>query len=104
MNILNEFVASPLAARLGWVFLHFLWQGALIAGALWLVNTALGKPRAQARYLASCVALVLMLIAPVATLLLMSQPALDAGSTVSLTTLIAALERGTSSASPGSWR
>jgi len=102
MSFLDEFVASPLATRLGWVFLHFLWQGALIAGGLWLVSAALGKERAQVRYFASCVALGLMLVVPVATFFLRVQPEPIA----SLPALLAALESGTTitGASGTDWR
>ena len=53
---------------LGWTLVHFLWQGAAIAAALALVQTALRKRSAQARYRAGCIALFLMMAAPLATL------------------------------------
>jgi beta-lactamase regulating signal transducer with metallopeptidase domain len=53
---------------LGWVLLHFIWQGGLIAGALWLPLAALPRGRAEARYAACCAALGALLLAPVLTL------------------------------------
>jgi beta-lactamase regulating signal transducer with metallopeptidase domain len=52
---------------LGSVLLHFLWQGALIAGVLWLLLGALPRARAQARYAACCAALAALLLAPLLT-------------------------------------
>ncbi len=58
---------------LGWALVHFLWQGALIAAAYSLVSAGLRgtgtKTRANARYLAGCLALVAMAAAPVITYL-----------------------------------
>jgi beta-lactamase regulating signal transducer with metallopeptidase domain/HEAT repeat protein len=51
----------------GWILVHFLWQGAAIAAVLRLV-VALAKPsRPTLRYALGCGALVLMLVAPAAT-------------------------------------
>ncbi len=43
--------------RLGWVLIHFLWEGALIGAASWMLQALLRKAAAQARYLALCAAL-----------------------------------------------
>jgi beta-lactamase regulating signal transducer with metallopeptidase domain len=59
---------------LGWTLVHFLWQGAAIALLLALANRALRRASAQARYVAACAALLLMLAAPVATFLRLSRP------------------------------
>jgi Zn-dependent protease with chaperone function len=48
---------------------HSLWQGALIAAALWALLRALGEGRPQLRYLAACTALALLIIAPLLTAL-----------------------------------
>ena len=52
---------------LGWTLLHFLWQGAAIAAALALAQRLLRNQSAQSRYFAGCVALLLMIAAPLAT-------------------------------------
>ena len=51
----------------GWVLLHFVWQGAAIALALDVLLALTRDGQARLRYAFSCGALALMLIAPVAT-------------------------------------
>src|SRR5581483_2041151 len=51
-----------LTERVAWTLLHFLWQGALVALALAAVRTLLRRKSANTRYLASCVAMLLMLV------------------------------------------
>jgi beta-lactamase regulating signal transducer with metallopeptidase domain len=60
--------SNILGQSLGWALLHFVWQGALIAISLKIVLRCLRGCSANARYLASCAALVLILAAPIATL------------------------------------
>ncbi|PQO31608.1 M56 family metallopeptidase [Blastopirellula marina] len=65
---------SPVAMKLTFVLLHFLWQ-ALLLVCLWRLAAALLKLRtAEARYLGSLLTLVLMAACPIVTFLL-----LDAG-------------------------
>jgi beta-lactamase regulating signal transducer with metallopeptidase domain len=59
MNLLETWVATPLAGALGWTLLHSLWQGALIAAALAVALGAMRSPRA--RYAAACAAMIMML-------------------------------------------
>jgi beta-lactamase regulating signal transducer with metallopeptidase domain len=59
---------------LGWTLLHSLWQGASIAAALWTALLFLRKASPQARYLASCTALALMALCPIATFGVLYQP------------------------------
>jgi uncharacterized protein (TIGR03435 family) len=54
-------------SRLGWVLVHFLWQGTLIAGLYRTLSFHLHRP--QIRYNAACFALLAMLAAPAATFL-----------------------------------
>lgn len=58
---------GPALARLGWVLLHFLWQGALLAALFWCANFILRHRSANARYLAGCATLLLMAAAPLVT-------------------------------------
>jgi beta-lactamase regulating signal transducer with metallopeptidase domain len=51
---------------IGWMLLHSLWQGAVVAMALALVLRLLRRAPAQARYLAACFAMALMIVLPVA--------------------------------------
>src|SRR4029453_6446596 len=52
---------------LGWTLLHFVWQGAAVAALLASLNLALRRATPQARYLAACASLLLMLALPVLT-------------------------------------
>ena len=52
----------PLLHALGWILLHFLWQGALVALLLAGVLTLLRERLSHARYAAACAALALMLL------------------------------------------
>jgi len=56
---------------LGWTLVHFLWQGALIAALLQLFLVSGRKSSVQVRYLARCLALAAMAIAPVVTFVLL---------------------------------
>ena len=59
-------LSSSWVDAIGWMLLHSLWQGAAVAMALALVLRLLRRAPAQARYLAACVAMVLMIVLPVA--------------------------------------
>jgi beta-lactamase regulating signal transducer with metallopeptidase domain/HEAT repeat protein len=67
MNPLLQWAAHPLVHRLGWTLLHFLWQGAAIAGLFAAAQTAWPKRSGNARYLTGCLALLLLLAAPLIT-------------------------------------
>ena len=56
-----------LVEHVGWVLLHFLWQGAVIALALGVLLALTREAQARLRYVFSCSALVLMLGATLAT-------------------------------------
>lgn len=59
--------AAPLARAIGLALVQFLWQGLVIGAGTVLVLTALRRASAQARYVAGCVGLAVMLLAPIAT-------------------------------------
>jgi beta-lactamase regulating signal transducer with metallopeptidase domain len=67
MKTMMDLLAQPLAQQLGWCLVHFLWQGALLAGVYALGRALLGARSANARYLAACLTLFLMAAAPVVT-------------------------------------
>jgi beta-lactamase regulating signal transducer with metallopeptidase domain/protocatechuate 3,4-dioxygenase beta subunit len=69
VSTFTELLSQPLAERLGWALVHFLWQGALVAGLLVVVLRILRAASAEARYLAGCAALAVMAGLPVVTLL-----------------------------------
>jgi ankyrin repeat protein/beta-lactamase regulating signal transducer with metallopeptidase domain len=60
---------QPLIIALGWTLLHFLWQGATIALLLAAVNLLLRGATARLRYVAACLAMLLMLAAVITTFL-----------------------------------
>jgi len=58
---------GPVAEAIGWALLHLIWQGAVVAAILAAVLALLDRRSANARYVASCAALALLLILGVAT-------------------------------------
>jgi beta-lactamase regulating signal transducer with metallopeptidase domain len=71
MNILTSWLSPSLMHVVAWTLLHFLWQGAAVAALAAAAMAFCG--RASARYAIVLSALVLMLAAPVATLVVFSQ-------------------------------
>jgi bla regulator protein BlaR1 len=57
MDTLN--LNSVWVASLGWSLLHFLWQGAVIAGIAAVLLLMVGRARSQVRYVINCLALCL---------------------------------------------
>jgi beta-lactamase regulating signal transducer with metallopeptidase domain/uncharacterized protein involved in exopolysaccharide biosynthesis len=72
MNLPLGMLDYPFAHRLGWALLHSLWQGAVIAAFFAISQVCLRRRSANARYLSGCLALLLLLAAPVLTLVSMS--------------------------------
>jgi beta-lactamase regulating signal transducer with metallopeptidase domain len=71
MNTFQEFLSSSLVSKLGWTLIHSLWQGALI---MLLLGIGLRLLRSSpARYLASCVALVVQAAAFLLTIVILTQ-------------------------------
>src|SRR5688500_3066793 len=74
MMALELLTRHPLIAPLGWALVHFLWQGlgiALLLAVALRARDGRGAPllrSADARYLTTCLALVLMAACPVITL------------------------------------
>ncbi|HLW84708.1 MAG TPA: M56 family metallopeptidase [Candidatus Sulfotelmatobacter sp.] len=77
MTILTSWLSPNLMRDVAWALLHFLWQGAALA-ALAAAAMALCR-RASARYAIALSVLVLMLAAPVATLVVTGQLQPSAG-------------------------
>jgi HEAT repeat protein/beta-lactamase regulating signal transducer with metallopeptidase domain len=86
-----------LTSLLAWTLLHFVWQGALVAGVLALMLAATRTNGAHLRYGMAAAAMVLMAILPIATALRLSLP--THGDV--LATQAAAGLTGTASASAG---
>lgn len=62
MSVLEAILAQPAAQALGWSLIHFVWQGAAVAVLLAGANLLLRNRSANARYLAACAALAMMLM------------------------------------------
>jgi len=67
MNALSTLLGTPLAQAIGWALLHLLWQGFLVAAILAATLALLARQTANARYLASCGALLMMVVLGTAT-------------------------------------
>ena len=59
--------SHPVVYRLGWVLLHFIWQGALAGLILAVFLRLLTKRSTNTRYFAACLGLALMVTLPVIT-------------------------------------
>jgi GWxTD domain-containing protein len=67
MTFFILFVEQPLVRVFGWSLLHFVWEGAIVAGLLAVALRLLRGRSAQVRYGVACGALVLMTVLPLAT-------------------------------------
>jgi beta-lactamase regulating signal transducer with metallopeptidase domain/HEAT repeat protein len=67
----------------GWVLVHFLWQGAAIAVLLRLVFALLAPSRPVVRYALGCSALALMIAAPLMTAAMLARPSVAAPAAAS---------------------
>jgi GWxTD domain-containing protein len=67
MNALALWVHTPVAQAVGWALIHFLWEGAALAAALFLLRPS----PARARYAAACLTLFSMPAAFAITLLVL---------------------------------
>jgi beta-lactamase regulating signal transducer with metallopeptidase domain len=73
MNGIETLLGKPVFQALGWTLIHFIWEGALVAVLYASVSVLLRRSTANIRYAAACVAMLLMLIAPAATMFAVSQ-------------------------------
>jgi len=58
---------APIAQAISSALLQFLWQGMVVALLLWVTLFGLRRRSPQARYLASCAALVVLFALPILT-------------------------------------
>jgi beta-lactamase regulating signal transducer with metallopeptidase domain len=73
MTALESLLAEPIFQALGWSLVHFIWQGAVVAALYAIANVFLRQCAASIRYGVACAALAGMLVAPLATLFVMSR-------------------------------
>ncbi|KKL79879.1 hypothetical protein LCGC14_2010360, partial [marine sediment metagenome] len=71
MTGIERILSQPWSQRLGWSLLHFLWQGLVIAALLSVAMTALRRRSANLRYALACMALLVMVAAPIVTFCIM---------------------------------
>ena len=67
MTAIGGFLSEEVVQRIGWALVHFIWQGAAVAVGLAGCTFLLRRRSANARYLAACGALMLMVLLPAAT-------------------------------------
>jgi beta-lactamase regulating signal transducer with metallopeptidase domain len=67
MSALGTLLSGPLAHAIGWALVHLLWQGVLVAAILAAALALMHRRSANARYLAACGALVLLVAFGAAT-------------------------------------
>ena len=60
-------VIEALCRRIGWILIHFVWQGLSVALVLAAVLALLKRATARLRYGTGCVALMVMMVLPVVT-------------------------------------
>jgi beta-lactamase regulating signal transducer with metallopeptidase domain/peroxiredoxin/protocatechuate 3,4-dioxygenase beta subunit len=78
MRLLQTLIESPLVNRLGWTLLHSLWEGAGVALVLAIVLAALRRRGPQARYVASCGAMLSLAVLAALTFYLTPAPTTQA--------------------------
>src|SRR5713226_8702135 len=67
ITMLSSSLTGPMAQAIGWALLHLLWQGVLVAAILAATLALMKRQSANARYLASCGAMIALLVLLVAT-------------------------------------
>lgn len=66
-DLLQNPIAQAFTQALGWTLVHFIWQGSLVAVALWSVLALMARRSAETRYAAGCVALATVVVLPIIT-------------------------------------
>ncbi len=80
MSGVYSLMIGGVAERVGWALVHSVWQGLAVAICFWLCNQLLRRRSPNSRYVAGCLALVVMAAAPLATFLLVRVPGSFDGS------------------------
>jgi len=88
MTYFMVWVEQPLVRVFGWSLLHFVWQGAIVAGLLAIALRGLSGRSAQVRYGFACGALVLMTVLPLATFGYLAMTARGAELAISYSTAV----------------
>jgi beta-lactamase regulating signal transducer with metallopeptidase domain len=80
MSAIVTLLSGPVAHAIGWALVHLLWQGILVAAILAAALALMQRQSANARYLAACGALVLLLAFGAATAYHVYEPAAPAAA------------------------
>ena len=75
MTLAGELLSLPWILKTGTVLVHFLWQGAAVAAVLAVALALLRRRTPQVRWLAACLALAVLALAPLATACVVFYPA-----------------------------
>jgi bla regulator protein BlaR1 len=70
---MNFAAMLPGFETMGWTLVHFVWQGAVLALLLAVIQTALARRSAALRYVLCCAVMLAMLAAPVITFAILDQ-------------------------------
>jgi beta-lactamase regulating signal transducer with metallopeptidase domain len=62
MSAIETILDSPLAQATGWALVHVVWQATLVAGILAAALALMQRRSAQARYVASCIAMIAIVV------------------------------------------
>jgi hypothetical protein len=84
ITLLETVAQRPFIETIGWVLLHFIWQGAIVTLAAAVILRLLAGRPAEWRYAVACGALVVMLAFPLVTFTLLGEtPAPSPSATIS---------------------
>lgn len=67
MNAVIQVFSAPLAERIGWVLVHSIWQGTIVALILAMALRLLRQRSAETRYLSAAMALLVIVVCPFLT-------------------------------------
>ncbi|MHC4117728.1 MAG: M56 family metallopeptidase [Planctomycetota bacterium] len=68
MTALENILSQEIVQRLGWTLVHFVWQASAVALLLAALMAILRKASANLRYTVACLALALIVLAPIVTI------------------------------------
>ena len=94
---------TAITQALSAALLHFVWQGLAVGLLLWVALFLMGKAPANARYAASCAALVILVLLPVVTACILYTPVTAAGPVKAAPGTLLAVRAERSESSPGAW-
>lgn len=108
---ISTLFGGPVAHAIGWALVHLLWQGVLVAAILAAALALMQRQSANARYLAACGALALLVVLGAATAYHVYEPAAPAAPLSGATAFMAPVDDGglkpaapLVTAEPSTWR